>query len=72
MTIQSRSRSREITQRLNARSKAVIHVIDKLECPTCKLPELNPITNLLNFRGLKIMDKSGYWWSHCLACDNWF
>jgi hypothetical protein len=41
-------------------------------CPECKEPELNPETGLLNFRGFKVMDDDGYWWSHCLTCDEWF
>lgn len=49
-----------------------IVVMTGLHCPKCKQPEVNPKTGLLNFRGLKVMDDNGYWWSHCLTCDNWF
>ena len=49
------------------------NVVTDLHCPTCKEPEINPETGLLNFRGFKVMDSdTGYWWSHCLTCDEWF
>jgi hypothetical protein len=67
---QSNQRSIKLRQAMN--KPATITVDTTLQCPDCKLPELNPDTGLLNFRGFKVMDKKGYWWSHCLVCDHWF
>jgi hypothetical protein len=46
--------------------------VSQPQCPKCKLPELDEKTGLLNFRGYKVMDDNGYWWSHCLKCLDWF
>ena len=49
-----------------------IFIIPELHCPLCDRPELNEKTGMLNIRALKVMDKDGQWWSHCLPCDHWF
>lgn len=46
--------------------------VRSVQCPKCKLPEINEKTGLLNFDGFKVMDDDGYWWSKCFNCNDWF
>jgi hypothetical protein len=43
----------------------------ELQCPRCKLPEVNPLTGKLFLRAFKVSDNHGDW-SQCLVCSGYY
>ena len=41
-------------------------MIVDIECPVCGAPEVNPDTDMLNIRALKVFDSAGAW-SCCMT-----
>ena len=50
-------------------NETITIIVKEVKCPKCGAEEMHPDGQHVLFRGFKVCDAKGHWWSQCLICS---